>query len=238
VVRDPIARIIVIGSLSCGALMGGPAWYLAIIVAAYAAWTRLARIPLGALVSRAGAAFLFLGLIVLVNAATTSGTVAFEIGGLYVTREGLARGGMQAARLSLVIWGAMIAVSTGNIEDLQDALERWTARRGRPLVAAGGIAVSHLPSLVESARRVMLARRARGEKDRPGILRAVGQVSAAALPLLACALRDADALAEAMESRCYDPLAPRTPFRTNPVSPKDIGAAVAATALTITALLT
>ena len=233
---DPIARIAVVGCIALGALGGAPAWYMAVAAAFYAAWTAAAAIPPRLLAARVKGAFLFLTLIVLVNAATTSGTVALDIDGLLITKEGLARGAEQAARLCIVLWGALIIVGTGHLEELQDALERWTTRRGRPLVAAGAIAVNYLPSLVESARRVMLARRARGETHRAGPAGTVAQISAAALPLLSAALRNADALAEAMESRCYDTLAPRTRFRRTTLLPGDIGAGIAAAALTVIAL--
>ena len=235
-VRDPIARIFVVTCIAAGALGGAPAWYLALAACSYAAWTFAASIPLRALGDRARGAFLFLALIVFVNAVSTSGTVLFDAGGLLITREGLVRGAGQAARLSIVLWGALITVRTGNLEDLQDAVERWTARRGRPLLAAAGIAVNYLPVLVESARRVMLARKARGEPDRPGLFRAVAQISAAALPLAASAVRNADALAEAMESRCYDTLAPRTRFRRTNVPARDFAAGAAAAAITLLAL--
>ncbi|HTO95275.1 MAG TPA: energy-coupling factor transporter transmembrane component T [Bacteroidota bacterium] len=234
--KDPVARIVVVGCVSCGALGGAPPWYLAAATALYGAWTIAARIPPRALAARARGALLFLALIVVVNAVTTGGEVVIDRGGLLLTREGFARGAAQAARLCLVLWGALITASTVNLEDLQDALERWTSRRGIPLVAAGGIAINYLPTLVESARRVMLARKARGEDDRPGPLRAIVHVSAAALPVFAAALRNADALAEAMESRCYDTLAPRTRFRCAPLPGADIAGSVAAAAITLIAL--
>ena len=234
--RDPIARIVVVGCVSCGALGGAPLWYLAAAAALYAAWTIAAGIPPRAIAARVRGALLFLALIVVVNAVTAGGAVVLDLGGLLVTREGLARGAAQAARLCLVLWGALITGNTVDPEALQDALERWTTRRGMPLVAAGGIALNYLPTLVETARRVMLARKARGEDDRPGPLRAIAHVSAAALPVFAAALRNADALAEAMESRCYGTLAPRTRFRSTPLPGVEIAGSAAALAVTLIAL--
>jgi len=236
--NDPVARIVVVGCVSCGALGGAPLWYLAAATALYGAWTFAAGIPPRAIAARIRGALLFLALIVVLNAVTTGGAVVIDLGGLLVTREGVARGAAQAARLSFVLWGALITARTVNLEDLQDALERWTTRRGMPLVAAGGIAVNYLPTLVESARRVMLARKARGEDDRPGPLRAIAHVSAAALPLFASAMRNADALAEAMESRCYDTLAPRTRFRRTRIPGLEIAGSAAVAAITLIALAT
>jgi len=233
-----VARIVVAGCVATGALGGAPAWYLVLAAAVYAAWTIAARVPPRAIAARGRSVALFLALIVIVNAVTTGGAVAFTLGGLLVTYEGLARGGEQAARFLIVLWGALIVVSTGNLEDLQDALERWTTRRGLPLVAAGGIAVNYLPTLVESARRVMIARKARGDAERPGPLGVVREITAAALPLFATAMRNADALAEAMESRCYTVHAPRTRFRILPVRAGEAAAGAAAAAVTLIALIT
>jgi energy-coupling factor transport system permease protein len=232
-IRDPLARMITVGCISLGTLSHTPLRYVAIAAGVYLIWTYAAGIPPSALLARLKGAFLFLGLIVFLNAVTESGRVLFEAGGLYVTQEGLAKGGEQALRLSLVLWGAFLMVSTGRIEEFQDAAERWTTRRGRPLVAAGTIAITYLPLLVDTARRVTIARRARGEEDRPRFPGGIAHVAAAALPLLAAAMRNADALAEAMESRCYGTSSPRTRFRQIPVGPFDV--VIASTVALVTA---
>jgi len=220
--RDPLARIITVGCISFGALGRTPLRYTAIAALVYAVWMVAGGIPPGAVLGKLKRAYLFLGIILFVNAVTESGRVLFEAGGLYFTGEGLLRGGEQALRLCIVLWGAFLLVSSGRIEEFQDAAERWTVRRGHPLVAAGTIAITYLPMLVESARRVTIARRARGEEDHPRFPRGLSRVAGTALPLLAAALRNADALAEAMESRCYDPSSPRTRFRILPVGARDV----------------
>ena len=91
-------------------------------------------------------ALLFVGLIVFINAVNTGGRVLFEAGG-YLTEEGLAKGAEQALRLSIVLWGALLLVTSDRIEDLQDAAERWTSKKGRPIIAAGTIAKCVSPPL-------------------------------------------------------------------------------------------
>ncbi|HMK39100.1 MAG TPA: energy-coupling factor transporter transmembrane component T [Bacteroidota bacterium] len=221
-IRDPLARIIIVGCISFGALAHTPLRYTAAAALIYGAWMVAGGIPPGAVFGKLRRAFLFLGIILFVNGVTESGRVLYEAGGLYLTEEGLLRGGEQALRLCIVLWGAFLLVSSGQTEEFQDAAERWTARKGHPLVAAGTIAITYLPMLVESARRVTIARRARGEADRVPFPGGLSRVAGAALPLLAAALRNADALAEAMESRCYDPSYPRTRFRTLRVGPRDV----------------
>jgi energy-coupling factor transport system permease protein len=235
-IRDPLARLAVVGCISFGTLGHTPLWYAVLACGAYACWTIAERIPFPALLTRLRGALLFLVLIVFLNAVTEGGRVVFETGGLYVTAEGLAKGGEQALRLCTVIWGALILFSTGSIEEYQDAAERWTRRKGRPLLAAGTIALTYLPLLVESARRVTIARRARGEIDRIRFPGGIGQAAAAALPLFAAALRNSDALAEAMESRCYNPSSARTPFRLTRFRGRDAAIVTAVVLFTAAAI--
>jgi len=236
ILRDPAARILTVGCISAGTLGHSPVWYIALTAAAYATWTIEASLPLRIIIARLRRALLFFGLIVFINAVTTGGRVVLETGGLYLTEEGLAKGVEQAVRLSIVLWGALLLVATNRIEDLQDSAERWTSKRGRPILAAGTIALAYLPLFVESARRVTIARRARGEKDTPGIRGALGRVAGAAIPLFGSAMRDADALAEAMESRCYVPSAPRTPFRRTRFNPADAAVVLFAAFITASAI--
>jgi len=234
--KDPLARMFSVCCISFGSLGHTPLHYTLVVAGAYTCWMFAAGLPFRALLAKLRGAFLFLGLIVFINGMTSSGSVLLEAGGLYLTAEGLAKGGEQALRLSLVLWGGFLLVSSGRIEEFHDAAERWTVRKGRPLVAAGVVAITYLPLLVESARRVTIARRARGEGDRPHFPGGLAHVSAAALPLFAAAMRNADALAEAMESRCYDPLSPRTRFRIIPVTPLDSTIVLAVAIFTATSL--
>ncbi len=235
ILKDPVARILTVGCISAGTLGGSPAWYVALAAIVYAGWTIEASLPPRVIVAKLRRTLLFLGIIVFINAVTTGGRVIFEAGGLYLTEEGLAKGAELALRLSIVLWGALLLVTSDRIEDLQDAAERWTSKKGRPIIAAGTIAIAYLPIFVESARRVTIARRARGERDNPGLRGALGRVAGAAIPLFGSAMRDADALAEAMESRCYVPASARTPFRRTTITSSDAGIVLAAALITLEA---
>ncbi len=127
-------------------------------------------------------------------------------------------------------------MTSDRIEELQDAAERWTSKKGRPVLAAGTIAIAYLPLFVESARRVTIARRARGEEDNPGLRGALGRVAGAAIPFLGSAMRDADALAEAMASRCYVPASARTPFHRTTITSGDLAIVIVATSITAAAI--
>ncbi len=234
--RDPLTRVATVACISLGTLGRSPLWYVAAAAGVYLLWSVGAGLPGAALAARVRGALLFLGLIVVLNGVTVSGRVVMEAGGLYVTREGLGRGAEQALRLCVVMWGALLLVSGARIEEFQDAAERFSARKGRPLLAAGTIAITYLPLLVESARRVATARRARGEKESLRFPRGLMRAASAALPLFASAMRNADALADAMESRCYEPSSPRTPFRCLTVSCADTAIVIAVVLVTAVSL--
>lgn len=234
--KDPAARILAVGCISAGTLGRTSIWYVALAAIVYAAWTIEASLPPRIIIGRLRRALLFLGLIIFINGVTTGGRVVLEAGGFYLTEEGLAKGAEQAIRLSIVLWGALLLVTSNRIEDLQDTAERWTSKKGRPVIAAGTIAIAYLPLFIESARRVTIARRARGERDHPGPRGALGRVAGAAIPLFGSAMRDADALAEAMESRCFDPSAARSPFRRTSISRFDMAAVLAVALITAAAL--
>jgi energy-coupling factor transport system permease protein len=229
--RDPLTRTATVACISLGTLSRSPSWYVAAAAGAYFLWSLGAGLPAAALVARARGALLFLCLIVFLNAVTVSGRVVLEAGGVYLTSEGLARGAAQALRLCVVMWGALLLVSGARIEEFQDAAERFSRLKGRPLLAAGTIAITYLPLLVESARRVANARRARGEEESLRFPGGFIRAASGALPLFSAAIRNADALAEAMEARCYEPSSPRTPFRPFTVSPVD--AAIVAAVLLV-----
>jgi energy-coupling factor transporter transmembrane protein EcfT len=139
-------------------------WNVVLAVIVYAVCTIESSLPPRVILARLRRTLLFLGLIVFIKAVNIGGRVLFEAGG-YLTEEGLAKGAEQALRLSIVLWGALLLVTSDRIEDLQDAPERWTSKKGRPIIAAGTIALAYLPLFVESAKRVTIACRARGEKD-------------------------------------------------------------------------
>jgi len=122
-------------------------WNVVLAVIVYAVCTIESSLPPRVILARLRRTLLFLGLIVFINAVNTGGRVIFEAGGLYLTEEGLARGAEQALRLSIVLWGALLLVTSDRIEDLQDAAERWTSKKGRPIIAAGTIAKCVSPPL-------------------------------------------------------------------------------------------
>jgi energy-coupling factor transporter transmembrane protein EcfT len=209
---DPLSRMAMAGCISACALGPTSALCLFLLGCGCLCWTVAAAMPAMHLLRRMKKSTVFLLVIIVTGGISGGGKVLLHEGGVYLTLEGLEGGLVQSVRLLLVVWGATLFVWTTRPEELLDAVERWMVRKGRPVLAAGVIAMSYLPVLVRSARRIMIARRARGEPGSRWSPGGISGVARSSLPLFAAAFRDADMLAEAMEARCFDPLAPRSRF--------------------------
>ena len=233
---DARAKVLSVACISLGVLAPTSSTYVGAAAAGLALWTIAARIPASTIVRRAWKTRWFLAAIVAVNGLTLPGVVIAEGAGLYLTREGLLVGASQSCRLLIVLWAASMIMLSTPLEELIDVVERWTARRGRALIAVGAVTINYLPLLVESARRVHAARRARGHDDGRGIVAGIRAASASALPLFAVAMRNADALAEAMDARGYSPSAARTPFRQIRMPFRDAAVMFLVAAITVAAL--
>jgi energy-coupling factor transporter transmembrane protein EcfT len=213
VIRDPRAKLLITACCALGVLSARSVLFVLPVFLFYAVWTSVAEIPVRSLLRRVRTATLFLLVIVGVHGLTGAGRVVFETGGVLVTEEGLLKGAGQASRLLLVLWGAWLLVTTTRLEEFLDIAEGWGVRRGNPLLSVGIVAVNYLPLLLEAARRVAFVLRSRGMDPERGFGTTLAFASRAALPLFVASLRNADALADAMESRSYQPTQPRTPFR-------------------------
>ncbi|HLS91583.1 MAG TPA: energy-coupling factor transporter transmembrane component T [Limnochordia bacterium] len=125
-----------------------------------------------------------------------------------MSQAALSRAGLAATRLLLVGVAASwvgLYMGAGNMMAFLARLGRRIKRIGldvTPLLLSLGIAMRFLPLMQEEARRLHLAWQARGAGLMArGIAGRVRYVAALAVPLLAAALRRAEALAEAMEVR-------------------------------------
>jgi len=237
-VKDPLVKLIVVGCISFAALSRSSTWFLAGAALYYVLWTASERMTPALLLARIRGTALFLALILIVSGFSGSGNVVASVAGHYLTKEGMESGLAQVSRLLIVLWGATLLVWSTPVEYFIDVAERWTRRRGHPLIAAGTIALNYLPLLIARARRINTARAARGLREARWISgTAIARVAGASVPLFAAALRDADALAEAMESRCFDAISPRTPFRSSAIPPWEMASACCVVCLTLATAL-
>ena len=234
---DPSITLLIVACLSLGVLGPTSARYDSLVAGGYLWWTLAARVQLRPLLRKMAGASLFLAVIVVIDGATGGGRILFDVAGMRVTRDGLTEGAVQCCRLLLVLWGSWLLVSTTPIEGFLDVAERWMERKGRPVLAAGAVTLIYLPLLVGSARRVMIARRARGVRESKRFFSGIVSASRASLPMFGAALRNADALADAMESRCYATTAPRTRFSARPISARGVAILACCLCLTLISLI-
>lgn len=177
----------------------------------------LSRIPLGQ-VWRAGRLPLILVVVsALFKLLVTPGTPAFQMGPVVLTQEGLQEGVRIGCRLGLLLLPGLLLVLTTSPLDLATGLA-WLMGPGRrlgvpvdDLALMVTIALRFVPTLVDEASRIARAQASRGADTSGAVGQRLSQGLALAVPLFSGALRRAEDLAVAMESRCYEGSAGRTP---------------------------
>ena len=131
-------------------------------------------------------------------------------GPIVATRENLVLGAFYSWRLILLVIATTVMTLTTSPMEFTDGLERLL----RPLRRAGvpahdlammmTIALRFIPTLLEEAEKIMKAQMARGaEFSRGSLPRRARALIPLFVPLFVSAFRRADALALAMEARCY-----------------------------------
>lgn len=133
-------------------------------------------------------------------------------GGVYVYREGLAHGAVQSLRIVTMIGLGLLLCWTTDAGEFLAALVRLHVPYGVAFMTVS--ALRFLPVMVAEAGVVMTARRMKGyHLRRVQWLRPVRGLTQLMKPIFANAIRRSRALALSVESRGFDPSAPRTVFR-------------------------
>lgn len=162
--------------------------------------------------------------ITFINAATVSGVVLFEFMGVYVTKEGVLDGLTLSARLGMVLLFSFVFARTTRVADIVDSIEEvlspFRSRLGS-FMSVFGLTLNFVPLLIQSAQRIKAAQRARGSDIDSSFIGQVRFASQAALPLFVSAFRSSQHLADAMDARCYSPVARRTPIRVRKMGVAD-----------------
>jgi energy-coupling factor transporter transmembrane protein EcfT len=158
----------------------------------------------GALYRESRLLLLILAAIFVTRAVGTPGTTLAGAGPVSVTREGILAGALICLRLATIILAGLALVMSTRISEIKAAVE-W-GLRPVPLVPEKrvgtmlGLVVRFLPLIVEGAREMTDAQRARGVEQRKNpIYRLVWF----AIPLFRRTFLQADRLSLAMEARCY-----------------------------------
>ncbi len=160
------------------------------------------------------------------------GEQLFSVGILTVTSGGLKKSFLLAFRLILIIWCSALLTLTTKPITLTDGLEamlRPLQRFGVPahdLAMMMTIALRFIPTLVEETDKIMKAQMSRGADFESGnILQRAKRLIPILVPLFISALRIAQDLAMAMESRCYRGGKGRTRLHIMKLKGRDFAAA-------------
>lgn len=173
----------------------------------------------------------------------TPGEAAWSLGPLTASKTGLTRGIFFSIRLILVVAVSSFITLTTTPVALTDAMEsllKPLKKVGLPvheLALMTTIALRFIPTLLDEARAVMTAQKARGaDFESGGLIRRARSFIPVLVPLFVGAFRRADELALAMEARGYAGGEGRTRFHVLRLARSDYLAA-ALGALMIAALI-
>ena len=186
-------------------------WIGYLLAFLFLAWMiHLSRVPVKFMVKGMKAIVFILLLTVVFNLFLTPGDPLLSIWKLTITKEGLQIAVMMAIRLSFLIMGSSLMTLTTTPNNLTDGLEKLM----RPLKVLHvpvheiammmSIALRFIPILTEELEKIMKAQTARGiDFESGGLLKRVKSMVPIIVPLFVAAIRRANDLAMAMESRCY-----------------------------------
>jgi len=137
-------------------------------------------------------------------------TVLFEYRFIVITREGLITAAFMAARLAMLIVGTFLLTYTTSPIALTDGIETLLNPLKKirlpihELSMMMSIALRFIPTLIEETDKIMSAQKARGaDFETGGLIKRAKAILPLIIPLFISAIRRADELAVAMESRCY-----------------------------------
>ncbi len=173
---------------------------------------RLSRVPPRLVLRGLRAIGLILAVTLLANALRWDPATAalLRLGPLAVDAEGLARGAFFAGRIVLLVAGTSLLTLTSTPVEITDALEALLGPLERFRIPAGEIAMMltialrFIPTTAEEAERIIMAQAARGARfDVGGPIARARAYAPVLIPMFVSLFRRADALAMAMESRCY-----------------------------------
>jgi energy-coupling factor transport system permease protein len=156
-----------------------------------------------------------------------------RIGPLGVDAAGLRTGAFFAVRiLTLVVGTSLLTLTTSPVQ-LSGGLERVMAPLKLLRVPVGDLAMTltialrFIPTTAEEAEAVVMAQQARGAVfDRGGPVARARAYAPVLVPLFFQLFRRADALATAMEGRCYRGSEGRTRMRQDRMGPADWAAMI------------
>ena len=175
-----------------------------------AVMVKISTVPFSYMVRGLKAVFTILIFSVVLNMFFIPGEVIVDFGFCDISREGLQTAIFMAIRLVFLILGSSLMTLTTTPNQLTDGMEKLLKPLKKLKIPVHeismmmAIALRFIPILTEELDKIMKAQMARGaEFDQGNLIQKVKSVVPILVPLFVSAVRRANDLAMAMESRCY-----------------------------------
>ena len=175
-----------------------------------AVMVKISTVPFSYMVRGLKAVFTILIFSVVLNMFFIPGEVIVDFGFCDISREGLQTAVFMAIRLVFLILGSSLVTLTTTPNQLTDGMEKLLKPLKKLKIPVHeismmmAIALRFIPILTEELDKIMKAQMARGaEFDQGNLIQKVKSVVPILVPLFVSAVRRANDLAMAMESRCY-----------------------------------
>lgn len=170
----------------------------------------LSRVPIGYMLKGLRGILVFILLSVILNMFFTRGDPFLEWGFIHITWQGFRTACYTLMRILFLVLGASVITYTTTPTKLTDGLEQafhWLNRFRIPvheMAMMVSIALRFIPILVEELNKIMKAQQARcADFESGNLLQRLKSLFPVILPMFVSAIRRANDLALAMESRCY-----------------------------------
>ena len=208
---DPRVKLALTAVAMAAAIVARTPAGLALVAAGTVAAYAAARIPARTAASAVAPLMVFVALTCVLNLFSDGGgAVLWQAGPLRITEGGLAAAAVSSVRLTCLLFVVALLTFTTTSLDITAALE-WAftplARLGFPAHELGmvmGIALRFVPQFATELAQIRRAQASRGARFASNpFAGGLSDLSALVVPLFASVFRHAQALAEAMEARCY-----------------------------------
>jgi energy-coupling factor transport system permease protein len=218
---DAAAKLGLAAALTAGLFMSSDFAGLAVMAAAVVLAVAVSRVPARAAVRGLGAVGFIVVFTIAANALRWEPAAALvRLGPIGVDGGGLRVGAFFAVRILVLVVGTSLLTLTTSPVQLSGGLERVMAPLKLLRVPVGDLAMTltialrFIPTTAEEAEAIVMAQQARGAVfDRGGPIARARAYAPVLVPLFFQLFRRADALATAMEARCYRGTEGRTRMR-------------------------
>ena len=218
---DPRTKLASCGSLMLIALSSQNAIGLLCFVCYIGLAIYVAKLPLKSVLSNLRAFVWLLTFTFGLHTFLTPGTIIWELPFVHAnaTIEGMQKGGFFSLRLSTMVVASAILTLTTTPMEITAGLEklfsplRYFSVPVAELALVISISLRFIPILVEEAENLRKAQLSRGADFGGNPIQRARNLLPLLVPLFISAFSRADRLALAMESRGYEPGAPRTQFK-------------------------